>query len=151
MNRLASLSIALAAVSTSACRDVVVDVIAASEVRREKIPEFKYIKDEQDAIELVVETRDFQRYVKNRGSFFLFASDCKSYEPGVDIGFSVGDGRRDEKLKGYRLRFVLDPLPGNAYYAQNWSERLQCVYMKTEADYDPTTYRSNVVRIGTAQ
>ncbi len=150
MNRLTSLSIAFAAVSTSACNDVVVDAIAATGVRRQPIPEYESLPQEADVIELVIEKNDFERHIRGRW-FFLFASDCKSYEPGIDIGSSIGQGRLDPGLGGYRLRFILDPLPDNAYYAQNWSERLKCVYMKTEADYDPTTYRSNVVRIGTAK
>lgn len=146
--RLAAIA-AFSGLLASACGEVVVDVIGASAVQRLKIPEFAS-SEPQDAIELVVARPDFEKHIGTRGSLGLYASDCRSDRPAIRLGSRVGPGRPDPKLGGYRVRFVLEPLQANAYYSADWAGRLKCVYMKTGPDYDPTTYRSNVVRVGTA-
>lgn len=149
MSRLSVVATGVAMAFTSSCSDVVVDVIGASAVHRQSIPEFSST-DPHDVIELLIAQPDFEKHIGERGSLGLYASDCQSDQPGVHLGGRVGPGRFDVKRRGYWLRFVLEPLQANAHYAENWSERLQCVYMKTEPDYNPTTYRSNFVRVGSA-
>lgn len=50
MNRLANLSISFAAAGSSACSDVAIDVVAATELRRQKAPGVEYSTDEENIV-----------------------------------------------------------------------------------------------------
>jgi hypothetical protein len=127
-----------------ACSDVAVEAIATTDVYRESIPEFPAIAGPQDLVQVLMRRSDFERHIGEEGSLGLYASDCRSFDPGILLGSRIGAGRLDSGRDGYWLRFVLLPSHANEHYSRDWS-RVECVYMRSQPDYSPTNYRSNFV------
>ncbi|HEV2818496.1 MAG TPA: hypothetical protein VGW40_14885 [Allosphingosinicella sp.] len=87
-------------------------------------------------------------YSKLRDGAYLFASDCRSYEPSIEVGFAIGTTTAPRMADGrHELRFVLARNRPNHQIAENWAANLRCVYVRTTHNYSIFKYRSNIVRL----
>lgn len=134
----------------ASCNDVAVEAIEATGVYRRDIREFPSTAGPQDVIEILIRREDFEQHIGEGGSLGLYASNCRSFHPGIHLGTRIGAGRPDAGRAGYWLQFVLIPLKSNEHYAHDWSRRLECVYVQSQPDYSPINYRSNFVRLTNA-
>jgi hypothetical protein len=124
------------------CSNSSVTVDEGSVARRERVSEL-------DQVGWVVRVRvSSSEYSKLRDGAYLFASDCRSYEPMIEVGFSIGTTTVRPMADGkYELRFVLDPNSLNQRISESWTTNLRCAYVRTTHNYSLTKYQSNIFRL----